>query len=260
MSMTDNDNQGLSPTGRALDPLLVGAPPIVQTMDTTYDYNPDPRPASDPRFAPAGWSPKNRYDQYVYTGPGLVNGNGQVTMLDDNGQPRYYTQQDATSYYFNLPTAQKALLLETMARKGYSVGTPERDQNAIWDLMRMSNMLGRTVDVTLQKLDRIAGDQAERVAAPRYRVSSSADIRAVAKEVAKRIIGRDFTDDEASRFVQSYQQAELGFQQSAATVTQAPPSVDVAAEQFAQQVAPTEANAYKYLGAVDMLMKNLGSV
>lgn len=249
-----------STTGQTIDQLMIGGPPIAATYGTSYDYAPPPRPASDPNFAPAGWSPANRYDQYTYTGPGLVDGNGIIRMFDQSGQPRYYTQEDATQYYYSLPSAQKALILGVMERKGYSVGTPDRDQNALWDLMLMSNRLGRTLDVTLTQLDRIAGDVAQSVAAPRYRVSASADIRAVGNEVAKRTLGREFTADEAERFVQSYQQAELGYQQSTAGVTEQPAAVDVAAEQFAQQVAPTEANAYAYLGAVDMLMKNIGAV
>lgn len=259
-SNTGTTGTGTSGTGQFVDELMVGAVPTLQSYGQSYSYNPPPRPASDPRFAPVGWSPANRYDQYSYTGGGLVNEKGLVTLFDDGGQPRYYTSEDATQYYFGMPTAQKALILETMSRKGYSVGSPDRDQNAIWDLMQMSNMMGRTIDVTLSQLDRIAGDVSQKVAAPRYRVSSSADIRTVANQVAQRTLGREFTSDESQRFVESYQQAELGYQQATAGVVESTPAVDVAAQQFAQEVAPTEANAYKYLGAVDMLMKNLGAV
>ena len=264
MSMTGDEQDvtmGQSETGTFIGQQLIEPVPIVSSYQTQSSrYSPPPRPASDPNFAPSGWSPSNRYDQYTYTGPGLVDGNGLVRLFDDNGQPRYYTQGDATQYYYSLGPAQRSLILNVMARKGYSVGTPERDQNAIWDLMLASNNLGRTLEVTLRELDKVAPDVAEKVAAPRYRVSSSADLKTIANQVAQRTLGREFTADESARFVQSYQQSELGLQQAGAGVVEDIPSVDVAAEQFAQQVAPTEANAYAYLGAVDRLMKNLGAV
>jgi hypothetical protein len=46
---------------------------------------------------------------------------------------------------------------------------------------------------------------------------------------------------------------------SGAGVVEDIPSVDVAAEQFAEQIAPTEANAYKFLGAIDMLRGSIGA-
>jgi hypothetical protein len=263
MSMSGDEQDmmgGQSETGTFIGQRLVEPVPIVNSYGTEMTFTPPPRPAADPNFAPSGWSPKNRYDQYTYTGPGLVDGNGLVRMFDQNGQPRYYNRGDASQYYYNLPPAQRALIVNVMGRKGYSVGTPERDMNAIWDLMLASNNLGRTLDVTLTQLDKIAPDVAEKVAAPRYRVSAAADLRTVANQVAMRTLGREFTADESARFVQSYQQAEMGFQQAGAGVVEQPAAVDVAAEQFAQQVAPTEANAYAYLGAVDRLMKSVGRI
>jgi hypothetical protein len=96
--------------------------------------------------------------------------------------------------------------------------------------------------------------------APRYRVSAPGDILSIGNQVARKTLGREFSEEEGQRFVASYQQAELGYQRAGSGVVTAPPSADVAAQQFATQAAPTEAKAYEYLGAVDMLMRNVGEI
>ena len=68
----------------------------------------------------------------------------------------------------------------------------------------------------------------------RIRLTNANDLQAVANEVAPRTIGRRFTDAELKKFVASYHSAERG-------ETAGDPSV--AAENVAQEVAPTEASA-----------------
>lgn len=223
---------------------------------------------------PTNFGPRQEYpytpperDVYIdgkltkWTGPGVVNRNGRFEFYDDAGDPGFYDlRNDPTQLYYSMPDEQRETLLDLLDRKGYNVNTAPRAISAIEDLMLQSNVMGRTWDVTLRQLSKVAPDRASGVAAPRYRVSAAADIKTLANEVAKRTLGRAFTDDEAERFAQAYQQSELAAQQQVSGVVESQPSVDVAAEQFARQQAPQEADAYKYLGAVDMLMKNLGSV
>ena len=80
------------------------------------------------------------------------------------------------------------------------------------------------------------------------------------KRVAQETIGRGFSDEEAAQAVQAYQQREIQAQQAmyaGGTVTEQP-SADVFAQQFAQQVAPTEANGYKFLGYMNQLFQAAG--
>lgn len=196
-----------------------------------------------------------------WNGPGVVNRNGRFEFYDESGNPGSYDlRNDPTQLYYSMGDEQRETLLDLLDRKGYNVDTAPRAISAISDLMEQSNVIGRTWDVTLRQMSKIAPDRSSSVAAPRYRVSSPQDITELANQVAKRTLGREFTLEESQRFAQSYQQQELAMQQQRSGVVVEPPSVDVAAEQFAQQVAPTEANAYKYLGAVNQLMRSVGEL
>ena len=242
-----SEMQPIADTGT--DVLGIGLPPITgRTSSDDYPYNPPTRElVVDGQRQP-------------YDGPGVVNRRGELELFDDANNPRfYYPRDEAVQLYYSLPSEQKMMVLDIMERKGYQTGTAARDINAFEDLLITANRLGRTWDVTLRELDQIAPDVADR--APRYRVSSRADIAEIANHVAQRTIGRSFREDEVQKFVAAYQGQEVGFQQrmSGAGVVEEIPSVDVAAEQFAEQIAPTEANAYKFLGAIDMLRGSIGA-
>jgi len=241
--------QPIADTGT--DVLGLGLPPITgRTSSADYPYNPPTRELMvDGQRQP-------------YDGPGVVNRSGELELFDDQNNPRfYYPRDEATQLYYSLPSEQKLMVLDIMERKGYQTGTAARDINALEDLLITANRLGRTWDVTLRQLDQIAPDVADKVAAPRYRVSSRADIAEIANQVAQRTLGRAFREDEVQQFVSAYQGQEVGFQQRMAGsgVVEDIPSVDVAAEQFAEQIAPTEANAYKFLGAIDTLRGVVGA-
>ena len=248
-----SETQPIADTGT--DVLGLGLPPITgRTSSDDYPYNPPTR-----ELMVNG-------KRQPYDGPGVVNRSGELELFDDQNNPRfYYPRDEATQLYYSLPSEQKMMVLDIMERKGYQTGTAARDINALEDLLITANRLGRTWDVTLRQLDQIAPDAADRVAAPRYRVSSRADIAEIANQVAQRTLGRAFREDEVQQFVAAYQGQEVGFQQKMASkatrgaVVEDIPSVDVAAEQFAEQIAPTEANAYKFLGAIDTLRGVVGA-
>jgi hypothetical protein len=194
-----------------------------------------------------------------YRGPGLVNADNQFDFYDQSGLPgNYNLRNDPLQLYLSLPQEELDGLLGLMENVGYKVNTRAQQLSAIGELMEASNVIGRTYGVTLRELGMRAPAMA--TAAPRYRVSAPGDILTVGNEVAKKTLGRQFTEDEGQRFVSSYQQAELQYQQAGSGVVTSAPSADVAAEQFATQAAPDEAQAYKYLGAVDMLMRNVGEI
>jgi hypothetical protein len=124
-----------------------------------------------------------------------------------------------------------------------------------------SNLAGVTRERYIQQLLRDRPDVGGRGGAPRrYRVTNPEDLKAVFKRVSQETIGRDFTDDEAMRAVQTYQQQEVAAQQAAyggGTATQVM-GADVFAQQFAQQIAPTEANGYKFLGYMNRIFNAAG--
>lgn len=232
--------------GTNVDPLGIGTP-------TFY------APAPDTPYQPPVRQVIIDGQRQDYSGSGLVNANNQFEFYDEAGNPgNYNLRNDPLQLYLSLPQEQLDGLLGLMENAGYRVNTREQQLSAIGELMEASNVIGRTYDVTLRELGMRAPAMA--TAAPRYRVSAPGDILAVGNEVAKKTLGRAFTEDEGQRFVASYQQAELQYQQAGSGVVTSAPSADVAAEQFATQAAPGEAEAYKYLGAVDMLMRNIGAI
>ena len=235
-------------TGQELDPLGIGVPQLYGSGSSSTPYQPPAR--------------KVIIDGQVndnYTGIGLVNSNNQFEFYDSAGRPgNYNLRNDPLQLYMSLPQEQLDGLLGLMENVGYSVNTRSQQLTAIGELMEASNVIGRTYDVTLRELGMKAPGMAR--SAPRYRVSAPGDILSIGNQVARKTLGREFSAEEGQRFVASYQQAEIGYQRAGSGVVTAPPSADVAAEQFATQAAPTEAKAYEYLGAVDMLMRNVGEI
>lgn len=198
-------------------------------------------------------------ERQEWTGPGVVNSFDEFEFYDEFGNPGSYNlRNDPLQLYLSLPQEELDGLLGLMENVGYRVDTRAQQLSAIEELMEASNVIGRTYEVTLRELGMKAPAMSK--PAPRYRVSAPGDILAVGNEVAKKTLGRTFTEEEEQRFVNSYQQAELGYQQAGSGVVTDLPRADVAAQQFAEQAAPTEAQAYKYLGAVDMLMRNIGEI
>jgi hypothetical protein len=120
--------------------------------------------------------------------------------------------------------------------------------------------MGITAERALEEIKRGEPVKTGGTGVRRYRVSSPEDLKVVAKRMAQETIGRSFTEDEANQFVAAYQQRELQAQQQyfAGGVSTEAPSADVFAQQFAQQIAPTEANGYKFLGFMDSIFRSIG--
>ncbi len=196
-----------------------------------------------------------------YRGSGLVG-------FSNNVEENQYQITDGfiRDVYSRMNPAERQTILGTLKKKGYygrgNVGDPQYDLNAIGTLLDEANLAGLTYerylrDVVARRENEGGGGGAAR----RYRVSNSDDLKVVFKRVAEETIGRGFTDAEAMQAVQAYQQREIAAQQAlyggATTVTEAP-SADVFAQQFAQQVAPTEANGYKFLGLMNRIFSATG--
>lgn len=95
-------------------------------------------------------------------------------------------------------------------------------------------------------------------------VTNPLDIRDTAQVVAKKTLGRQFSDAELDRFVSSFQGMETGAQSTnynaaaAGGTTTAAPSMQTAAENAARTAAPAEAGAHDLASVYDMFTQLLG--
>ena len=196
-----------------------------------------------------------------YTGPGLVG-------LSNNVEENNYQITDGLirDVYSSLMGDTRANTLAILKQKGFygnrPIGIPENDLRAIQQWLEESNLAGVTKERYLQEMLKNRPDYGGTGggAPRRYRVSNPDDLKAVFKRVAQETIGRDFSDDEAMRAVQSYQQQEIAAQNAlyaGGTATEVM-AADVFGQQFAEQVAPTEANGYKFLGYMNRIFNAAG--
>lgn len=164
----------------------------------------------------------------------------QGVVMPDGSLRNYYQQGEETQIWYSMPDSRKAVIMDIFNRKGLSTSSISATLNSFSDLLYQANVLGESWETTLNRLERLPNYK--RSGGPSYRVANPADLRAVAKAVFRETIGREATEDEAAKFVTSYQQA-----QRAGTGTVAAPSVEVAAQDFARIEAPQEAAAYGIL-------------
>lgn len=197
-------------------------------------------------------------DWEVYTGPGLVTSSGRL-LRNRNGQikEQYDIENEPWQVYTSLSPGARNMLLEKLDAGGFfSVGGPgnvEDELRAIQNAMETANRFG--LDLSNMVDTRLAGMPIQRRGGSGYRrpVTSSEDLKVVARQVSQQTLGRELSPAELDQFVASYQGRERG----AGGATQIP-SIDVAAQEFSRQVAPTEANAYEYLGYVNQLFNMIG--
>lgn len=202
--------------------------------------------------------------------PGLVDGKGVIQTRPEElatgeviQRPYYYDlDTDAKELYYSMDADRREHLLSILDRKGVPTGTWQQDLRAFQILLAESNTLGKTYDVTLRDIVEKVPDvepNAPRVAP--VRVTNPADIRKTAKTVWKSYVGREPNDEEMNQLISGFQAAQVGAQRTAAaqsggTVASAP-SLASYVEEAAYQIAPTEANAKKYLDYTNMLFDNV---
>lgn len=252
--MTTNQNQ-TPPTGDSATQAIInaiGGLPMGSMPSNQPIYNPPPRMVYS---GSRGRRP--------YTGPNLVDENDQMTNLT-----AYDTSEEGAKMIYGRMTPQaRADVFSILQRKGFygsrQPGFYANDINAIQQWLDYSNTLGVTSQRALNEMQKNLPDYGTSGGggySPRYRVSASDDLKAIARQVAQQTIGRDFTDEEANRFVSTYQQQEIQAQQAMLRggIVQEAPSPDVFAQQFAGEVAPTEANGYKFLGYMNQILRSIG--
>lgn len=201
----------------------------------------------------------------VYTGEGLVDATGKVITRD--GQPFYYdVDNEPGVVWSSLTPRSRNSLMDKLAAAGFmsenSIGDYSSEMTAIAQWLQASNYSGLEKNNFLSS--RLAGESVVNRgggSAPTYRVSNPDELKIIAKKVSQQTLGRELNDEDVDRFVKAYQAQEIAGQKqpSGGVVTQTMGS-DVAAQQFAQEIAPTEANAYKYLGYVNKFVDSIGSL
>lgn len=245
MAPRNANNQGSS-GGSWLDRIGETISAIQGAGGSGTDYNPPSRLV----VQNGNWS--------VYDGDGLVSQDGRV-LTDTQGNPYYYDLERDTEITFStLSPTGRTQLMEQLFQAGFisesGIGDFTQEINAVRDWLYFSNLQGLEKQNALNS--RLAGGplQMRRPTGMGRRVTNPEDIKVVANQVAQQTLGRGLTDEEAQYFVGIRQAQERG-----GGGTQAM-SLDVSAQQFAQQVAPTEANAYAYLGYMNQLFDSLGGI
>jgi hypothetical protein len=216
-----------------------------------------PRSQPPPRWI-TGASPGGGGGQGLYRGVNLVGLNNTVERA-----PYDITEEYVRTQYGDIKAEDRADLFLTLDKYGLLSGDPNNftsQLNGLANLLDYANTMGITAERALEEIKRGEPVKTGGTGVRRYRVSSPEDLKVVAKRMAQETIGRSFTEDEANQFVAAYQQREVQAQQQyfAGGVAAEAPSADVFAQQFAQQIAPTEANGYKFLGFMDSIFRSIG--
>ena len=211
------------------------AQPNVQQPD--QEYLPPPRQASDPRFRPPDIPASQR--TYDYTGAGLVDDDGNI-LTDANGNPYYYTPSvDGANLYFDSNPQQRMRIIDMLERHGYAMETMDQILGGYELLYRFANERGREIAsaIRLFETEFPEVEQPE----PVYSVTSAADLKASFRQSFRNATGREPNDTLIDRFVSMYQQGEREYGQALTTgegAIEAPPSLQVAGQQFAEETRP----------------------
>lgn len=184
-----------------------------------------------------------------YTGPGLVGRSN--TVESDN--PYEITEDLIQDIYASLNEQTRPYFQSVLKRKGFygnsKPGVPQNDFAAIRDLLDYANTERVTWDRAVDEANKKLEDYSTGGSGRRYRVSNPDDIRVAVNRAAQDTIGRSFTEQELALVIPGFQKAQVQGQMGAVEA----PGADVFAEQAARFLAPTEANAYKFLGIMDRI-------
>ena len=196
----------------------------------------------------------------VYKGPGLVDANGKVVT-----ESYYNLAAEPGRLWASYNPRERAAKMEQLVSAGFLSASGLDDYssqiNGIAQWLQASNYLGLEKENTLAsflaggpKISRGGGG-----GSPNYVVSNPEELKLIAKKVSQETLGRELNDEDIDRFVKAYQAQELQAQRGSGVTTRMAGS-DVAAQEFAQESAPTEAAAYEYLGYVNKFVDAIGSL
>ena len=193
--------------------------------------------------------------------PGLIDLDGTF-LTDENGQRYIYDAEvDGFNTYYSSTDSQRELIADVLRDTGWNIESIDDYINGYQYLYQYANAAGVSFNRAVLEY-RADAPKKKQGRGPTYRVTSSEDIKAVAKTAAYKILGRGFTEAEANDFVKAYQQTQISAQQQAAAsgVAEAAPDISVAATSFAQKAAPSEAMGIKFANHVAGFANALGAV
>jgi len=255
-SATDIANDQPPSAGGATD-IAADQPPSTQNRqtqtaaETDYPYSPGVRSIS-------GASPGGGGGTYSYSGPGLLGASG--VLRNEAGEVYYYDlETDPQKFYNQFTPAERARYTQALYDRGFYAtnakpGNIRSDLNAFTLWLESANYAGLSKERFLVELPRV--EQQPKASVGRQVILTNPDdLKKIARRISQDTLGREFTDTELNSFVTSYQGLERQYQTGGATT---PPDVTVSAETFAREVAPTEANAYEYLGYMNQLFGAVG--
>jgi hypothetical protein len=213
----------------------------------------NPRTASN--VAPGVVVAKEDYTSQGYIGQNLVDKTGTIAR----GQ--YGNEAYAQLAQFKSVTERKNFLnrLQQVGLYGNSkpsqTGFDNIDQAAMQNALDWANWRGYTIDVAATMMAKELGTVAN--GGNRIRTTAKEDLRAVFKNAAGTVLGRQLSDKEIEKFVKSYNQKEINEAGGGAFA----PTASVAAEAAVMAAAPDEAQAMGALNLTnifDSVIKGLG--
>jgi hypothetical protein len=248
-------------------------PPTTGTTVPTFDDIQNSNPpvggtttgATDapPYLPPPRYAKDSNGQWYVYEGAGLVTADGKISDL------YYDINNDPGIFYASMTPAERLEVLGKLNDSGFytagNIGNYASDLNAISAWLEYSNNAGLSRELALDQIVSTGATMPKtRTGGPprTYKTSNTDDLKVMAKKISQDTLGRMMSDEELSRFAATYQQSEIDYQKSmyAGRTTEDMQQPDIAAQQFSQELAPTEANAYKYLGYVDQFFNSIGGL
>jgi len=239
---------GAAGTGSAKENLDAAAASDTDTAEDVVSYSPGERLIVEN----GKWK--------VYKGPGLVNAKGKIVT-----ESYYNLDNEPGRLWASYNPRERAAKMEQLVEAGFlsrsSIDDYSSQLNGIGQWLQASNYTGLEKENFLNshiaggpKINRGSGGST-----PSYVISNPEELKVIAKKVSQETLGRELNDEDIDRFVKAYQSQELQAQKASGVVTRVAGS-DVAAQQFAEQTAPTEAKAYEYLGYINKFVDAIGSL
>jgi hypothetical protein len=213
----------------------------------------EPRKATS--AAPGFTVAQTDYTPQGYVGQGLVDKNGVIAR----GQ--YGNEAYAQLAQFKSVAERKNFLdrLYQVGLYGGSKPSPSgfasKDLSVMQDALDWANWRGYTIDVAATMMAKELPTVSN--GGNRIRTTAKEDLRAVFKNAAGTVLGRQLSDSEVEKFIKSYNQKEMVEGGGGATA----PTASVAAEEAVMGAAPEEAQAMGALSLTnifDSVIKGLG--
>jgi hypothetical protein len=232
------------------------APPATSTNTGGLLPSQKLQPRKATAVAPGFAAPKEtEYTPQGYVGQGLVDKTGTI-VRGQYGNEAYAQLAEFKS------VAERKNFLERLRQVGlYGNSKPSPtgfdtvDLSAMQNALDWANWRGYTIDVAATMMAKELGTVAN--GGNRIRTTAKEDLRAVFKQAAGTVLGRQLSDSEIEKFIKSYNQKEMVEGGGGAVA----PSASVAAEQAVMSAAPDEAKAMGALNLTnifDSVIKGLG--